>query len=90
MKNLIFLLLSFLFLSYFQNDADTLIRIKNTSQFDFKEVIYNPGSGEHNYGNIYSNQITDYKLYEYAYSYGLIELKIDGVLFGLYPIDYGG
>ena len=75
------------------NSADpneVLIRIENTSDFDFKNVIVNTSGGENNYGNLDSHQTSDYKIFELAYSYAFIELQIDGETYTMQPIDYVG
>ena len=66
------------------------IRIKNISAFDFIDVIVNTSGGENNYGNIISNQYSDYKTYDFAYRYAFVELKIDGNILILQPTDYVG
>lgn len=94
MKKLYFLLISVFILSCSQSDGagekDILIRVKNVSQFEFKNVLVNTSGGEQNFGNININQDSDYKTFDFAYSYAFIELKIDGNTFTLQPIDYVG
>lgn len=91
MKKVYFLLISILLLSCTQNDDDILLlRIKNTSQFDYTDVIVNTSGGEHNYGTINFNQASDYKSFDFAYRYTFVELKIDGITYTIQPIDYVG
>lgn len=95
MKNavlVIFLLLTFVSCSKddLANPNEILIRIENTSEFDFKNVIVNTSGGENNYGDLDAHQISDYKIFELAYSYAFIELKIDGEMYTVQPIDYVG
>ena len=66
------------------------IRIMNSSSFQFLDIIVNTGGGENNYGNILSNQSSDYKSFNSAYRYAYVELKIEGEPFILQPIDYVG
>ena len=72
------------------NPNEVLIRIENTSDFDFKNVIVNTSGGENNYGNLDSHQTSDYKIFELAYRYAFIELKIDEETYTIQPIDYVG
>ena len=91
MKKFYFLLISILLVSCTQNDSDLLLlRIKNTSQFDYTDVVVNTSGGEHNYGTISSNQSSDYKAFDLAYRYAFVELKIDGSTYTIQPIDYVG
>jgi len=94
MKKVYFLLISIFILSCSQNDdtaeKNTLIRVKNVSQFEFKDVLVNTSGGEQNFGNIDINRDSDYKSFDFAYHYAFIELKIDGNTFTLQPIDYVG
>jgi hypothetical protein len=94
MKKLYFLLISIFILSCSQSDdaveKDILIRVKNVSQFNFTNVIVNTGGGENDYSTINFSENTDYKSFDFAYSYAFIELKIDGNTFTIQPIDYVG
>jgi len=72
------------------NPNEVLIRIENTSDFDFKNVIVNTSGGENDYGDLDAHQTSDYKTFEFAYSYAFIELKIDGETYTIQPIDYVG
>lgn len=91
MKKIYFLLISIFLISCNQNDDDTLLlRIKNTSQFDYTDVVVNTSGGEHNYGTVNANQISDYKVFDLAYRYAFVELKIDGDTYTIQPIDYVG
>ena len=66
------------------------IRIKNTSEFDYSNVIVNSDGTEKNYGSIFSNQYSEYKTFDYAYRYAFIELEIQGETLTLMPTDYVG
>ena len=91
MKKFYILLILILLVSCTQNDSDLLLlRIKNTSQFDYNGVVVNTSGGEHNYGTINSNQSSDYKAFDLAYRYAFVELKIDGSTYTIQPIDYVG
>ena len=58
--------------------GDILIRIENKSSSDFKNILVNTSGGENNYGDLNSNQFSDYKKFELAYRYAFVELSIDG------------
>ena len=91
MKKFYFLLISILLVSCTQNDSDMLLlRIKNTSQFDYTDVVVNTSGGEHNYGTVNSNHASDYKAFDLAYRYAFVELIIDGSTYTVQPIDYVG
>ena len=90
MKKAAFLLLTIFLFSCSQNDNDTLIKIKNLSQFDYSDLIVNTSGGENSYGDVNSNQTSDYKVFDFAYRYAFIELKINGDTFTVQPIDYVG
>ena len=90
MKKAAFLLLTIFLFSCSQNDNNTLIKIKNLSQFDYSDLIVNMSGGENSYGDVNSNQTSDYKVFDFAYRYAFIELKINGDTFTVQPIDYVG
>ena len=66
------------------------IRIKNTSQYDYANVLVNTSGGINNYGNILSTKSSDYKTFSFAYNYAFVQLEIAGVTYTLQPIDYVG
>jgi hypothetical protein len=66
------------------------IRIKNTSQYDYSNLLVNTSGGFNNYGNISSTQSSDYKAFSFAYNYAFVELDIAGITYTLQPIDYVG
>jgi len=91
MKKVYFLLISIFLISCTHNDDDTLLlRIKNTSQFDYTDIVVNTSGGEHNYGKVNSYQASDYKVFDLAFRYAFVELKIDGNTYTIQPIDYVG
>ncbi len=94
MKKVYFLLISVFILSCSQSDdagkKDILLRVKNISQFEFKDVLVNTSGGEQSFGNIDISQDSDYKSFDFAYRYAFIELKIDGNTYTIQPIDYVG
>lgn len=66
------------------------IRIRNTSESNYKDVFVNTSGGEFNYGNINSSHATDYQEFESAYSYAYIRLYVGDHEYTLRPIDYVG
>jgi len=94
MKKIYFSLILIFIISCSQSDntieKDLLIRVKNTSQFEFNNVLVNTNGGEQNFGNINKNENSEYKSFDFAYRYAFIELTIDGSTFTIQPIDYVG
>ncbi len=87
MKIIGYLLISLFLLGCSNTNSDiTLIRVKNISQFDFEDIIVNTSGGENNYGNVISNEVTEYKTFDFAYPYAFIELKIDNNTYTIQPI----
>ncbi len=66
------------------------IRLSNVSQYDFQNIVVNTTTGDVNFEDLGSGQISEYKVFARAYSYAFIELEIDGDTFTLQPIDYVG
>ena len=89
MKRITLILLAFSLFACSEDD-ELLIRVKNTSQFEYIDLRVNTGGGEHVFGSIKSDETTAYKPYKSAYRYAFIELKIDGETYTLQPIDYVG
>lgn len=70
--------------------GEVLVRIKNQSDYDFKNLEFNPGSSMQVVGELKSGKSSDYYSFETAYHYGYISLNVDGEDLGLTPIDYVG
>ncbi len=66
------------------------IRIKNASQYNYSNILVNTNGGENNYGNISASKTTKYGGFDFAYRYAFVELKINGQIFTIQPIDYVG
>ncbi len=66
------------------------IRIRNTSSYTYDSVYVNTSGGTNTYGTITPNTVSDYKTYDFAYSYAYTSLYIDTVNYRLIPIDYVG
>lgn len=66
------------------------IRVRNISSYDFNEVFVDTNGGQHDYCTVKSGATSGYKRFESAYRYAFIELKIDGAVFTIQPIDYVG
>ena len=66
------------------------IRLSNSSQHDFKNIIINTGTGEVAFGDLGSGKQTEYKKFDRAYRYAFVKLEIDGKVYTIQPIDYVG
>lgn len=66
------------------------IRLSNSSQQNFKNVIVDTGTGEVSFGDLDAGTNTAYKKFSKAYRYAFIKLQIDGQTYTLQPIDYVG
>lgn len=72
------------------NTSQLNIRLSNVSQYDFQNIVVNTSTGNTNFENINSQEMTNYKSFETAYRYAFVELEIDGETYTLQPIDYVG
>ena len=92
MKRFCLLLLSIIIFSCSQDDnsTKTSIRIKNSSAFEFTNIRVNTSGGENIYEDLNTLETSDYKDFDFAYSYAFIELTIEGNTSTLQPIDYVG
>lgn len=66
------------------------IRIENNSDVNFERVVCQSGNIENSYGTILARSTSDYKEFEYAFSYAAIWLRAEGKDLSLIPIDYVG
>lgn len=66
------------------------LRIRNVSDYNFCNVSLNPSPYNVNYGIIKEGETTCYRPFDFAYSYGYVELHINGELFVFQPIDFFG
>lgn len=69
---------------------DVEIRVKNISSLTYNDVFVNTGGGKNNFGDIPSNKYSDYYVFNYAYRYAYVELKVNGETYKVQPIDYFG
>ena len=93
MKNHITLiLLLFLIISCTEDpDPDqVLIRVENSAEVDFKEVLVNSGSGNVAFGTIRAGKKSKYKGFESAYRYGFVSVLANGTELRIQPYDYVG
>ncbi|MDT0649564.1 hypothetical protein [Autumnicola edwardsiae] len=96
MKKILILIIAITTLNSCSNDDDSgnqseiEIRLSNTSQVDFRNVIVNTSNEYVEFGDIDTGQTTEYKIFETAYRYAFIELEIDGETYTIQPIDYVG
>jgi len=91
-KTLILILTIATLISCSNNDdkGNVNIRLSNSSNFNFENIIVNTSTGNMNYDNLNSGEFSEYKTYELAYRYAFIELLADGETYTLQPIDYVG
>lgn len=94
MKKILFLFITITTLNSCSDDdvnpSELKIRLSNISQFDFQNIVVNTSTGNVNFEDVNAGQISEYKVFETAYSYAFVELEIDGETYTLQPIDYVG
>ena len=66
------------------------IRVQNNSDVNFKNVSVQSGNAEQTFGEVLSRTESDYREFEYAFRYGAVWLKAEGVALSLVPTDYVG
>jgi len=66
--------------------AGVEIRIENSSVYIYENVIVNGLA----YGDISAGESSTYAEHQLAYSYGDVDITIDGKLYELIPVDYIG
>jgi hypothetical protein len=95
MKNLLLVLLTLVLLSACSESEDpkpnaVFIRVENSSLSDFTDVTVRSGGSPVGFGAVDAGSFSDYKEFEIAYRYGMIELKADGEELRIIPFDYVG
>ena len=93
MKKILFLIIAITTLISCSKDDDKnglKIRLSNSSQFDYKNIVVDTSTGNVKFEDINAGQSTEYKVFERAYRYAFIELVIDGEVYTLQPFDYIG
>lgn len=70
--------------------SEVHIRLSNTSTFNYQDIVVNTSTGNINFEDIGSGEVSDYKTFETAYRYAFVELKIDDETYTLQPTDYVG
>lgn len=92
MKISTFFVLSALILFSCEQDdfGPAQIRIMNSSNIDFDEVIVNIAGTDHNYSELNAGEVSDYITFEKAYRYAYIEVSGGDQDFILQPVDYVG
>src|ERR1035437_9426879 len=84
----IYLATIFIILSSCSEDTTVMIRVKNVSKFDYKDVII--GYDYDNIGNLKVGQYSNYKIYSSAYRYNSYHFIINNDTINMYAIDYVG
>jgi hypothetical protein len=67
-----------------------LIRIKNVSDVELKNVIVQFPTQKEDYGNIHPGNTTGYRKVDKAYGYAHIQSEIEGMEAVIQPEDYMG
>ncbi|MDG1023380.1 MAG: hypothetical protein P8O72_04985 [Flavobacteriaceae bacterium] len=70
------------------NTSEVYIRLSNISEYNFKNIVVNTSTGNVDFENIDSGQMSQYKNFETAYQYAFVELEIEGRIHTIQPIDY--
>jgi len=89
MKKLILFTLLVLFISCSDNDDNSIqdnqiqIRVSNNSQYNYENVIIHTTSGEIEYNNIASNQVSNYNTFSVIDSDSFVEFTINGTNFSM-------
>jgi len=88
MKKSIFisLVIIFTFITACTEDTIVMIRVKNVSSFNYKNVII----GRDSFGDLASGQYSNYKIYSSAYSYNSYRLIVDNDTINMIAIDFVG
>ncbi len=90
MKKIFFYSILVLLLVSCNNSHTVQLRVKNESTYTYDSVLVNTSGGENKYGSIAPGTASDYKVFDFAYSYAFIKIQINREDFTLQPIDYVG
>jgi hypothetical protein len=74
----------------FSADDGTHIRLRNSSAFVLTAVTFQPGEPQLKFARIEPGEATDYVPVSHAYSYGYLDVTVDGARRVIQPIDYVG
>ena len=66
------------------------IRLSNTSDFDFANIIVDTSNGNVSYEDLNSGAISAYQTFDLAYRYAYVKVEVDGEIFEIFPTDYVG
>ncbi len=72
------------------DDTEVEIRVQNTSSFAIENLRISTGGGDFTYKSLEPGEFSDYKIYDYSYSYFFTSFSIDTNNFVQQPIDYVG
>ena len=70
--------------------GETLVRFRNVSPLELTDFTYQSGGEAIFFPVIRAGVVTEYVEIDQSYSYGFVELHVDGQQFVLQPIDYVG
>ncbi|MGB3776082.1 MAG: hypothetical protein WA951_12570 [Leeuwenhoekiella sp.] len=100
MKNIILITLFLIVLSGCNNDDQNFdensstdvvnLRITNSSKYFYNSIVVNPGGRTANFESLKSGGSTEYQVFETAYSYGYVKIKIEDSVYLIQPYDYFG
>jgi hypothetical protein len=74
----------------FSADDGTHIRLRNSSAFVLTAVTFQPGEPQLKFARIEPGEATAYVPVSNAYSYGYLDVTVDGARRVIQPIDYVG
>ena len=74
----------------FSSDDATRIRLRNASTFELTAVTFAPGTSRVEFARIGPAEVTPYSDVASAYSYGYLDVRVNGERRQLQPIDYVG
>jgi len=87
---LLFVVTMIIITSCGSNSGNVEIRIENISEFDYVDITVISFNESVNITNLNSNEISDYHIFQNAYSYSFVSLMIDGEEYIIEPIDFIG
>ncbi len=71
-------------------ETEVEIRVRNSSPYTIENMRISTGGGDYTYETLQPGERSEYKLYDYSYSYFFVSLTIDTAAFAQVPIDYVG
>ena len=72
------------------NPKEVSIRLENTSQSEYKNIVINTSTGFVDFPDLNPGERSKYQVFDRAYRYAYVKVEIDGIEQVLQPIDYVG